>query len=76
VEPSRNPELRYGYGCGLMLALVVAVAFAFVHGPLVAGLGLAIALPIFHLFYLIVKGLLFPLIERLSHAIGKALRDE
>ena len=76
MRSNSDPDLRVAYGCGVVLGLGVAVGFAVVHRPLVAVLGLLIALPVFQLCYLVVKGFVFPLIERVSCAVGRALGGE
>jgi len=76
ITPSNDSALQHGYGCGLVLALAVAIGFAFVHGPLLAMLGLLVALPILHLFYVSMKRLVFPAVEVVSRAVGKTLDDE
>jgi hypothetical protein len=70
LTPSTDPSLLAGYRCGQSLAVVAAIAFALKYGVIVAGIGLAVALAAFRIFFAIVRGIIFPAIEGLSRAIS------
>lgn len=76
ITTSTDPILLAAYGCGQVTVLVVAVLFASVHGMVVAGRGLVIALVGFRVFVVLVRGIVFPVIEVTSRAVGRALGDE
>ena len=73
---STDPALRPAYRLGQLAACAVAILFVIEYGMVVAGIGLVIALVGFRVFYVIVRGVVFPLIEITSRAVSRALRDD
>jgi len=76
LAPSTDAVFPVAYRCGQVAALVVAVLFASAHGMVVAGSGLVIALVGFRVFVVWIRGIVFPVIEVTSRAVGRALGDE
>lgn len=76
LSPSTDPTLRPAYRLGQLAACTVATLFAIEHGVVVAGIGLVIGLVVFRVFFVIMRGVIFPVIETTSRAVGRALGDE
>lgn len=74
--PSTDPALRPGYRLGQLAACAIAILFAIEYGMVVSGIGLVITLVGFRVFYVIVRGVVFPVIEIISRAVGRALGDK
>lgn len=70
MQPSTDPVLLPAYRFGQLLAVFVAILFACKHGVIVAGIGLALGLAAFRIFFALVRGIVFPGIEELSRAIA------
>lgn len=70
LRPSTDPALWPAYRLGQWAACAVAIPFASVHGVTVAGSGLVIALAVFRVFFLIIRGIVFPMIEELARAVS------
>lgn len=69
ITPSTDPILLRAYRCGQVIVLLVAALFVSVHGVITAGSGLVIALVAFRVFYAVMCGVVFPVIEELSRAV-------
>lgn len=76
LRPRTDLVLLPAYQFGQFFAVLIAILFGLKDGVIVAGIGLVTGLVLFRVFFVIVRGVVFPLIEITSGAVGRALGDE
>ena len=74
--PSTDPVLLPAYRFGQVLAVILAGLFASTYGVMPAAAGLMVALVFLRGVFGVVRDVVFPLIEIISRAVGRALGDE
>jgi hypothetical protein len=73
--PSTDPVLLSAYRFGQVLAVILAGLFASAYGVMPAAAGLMVAVVLLRVVFVVVRGIVFPLIEITSRAVGRALGD-
>lgn len=73
--PSTDPVLLPAYRFGQVLAVILAGLLASTYGIMPAAAGLMVALILFRVVFGVVRGVVFPAIETISRAAGRALDE-